>query len=737
MRARLIITLALCWCFGAERARADDFDDDFGSLPPERERALLAPQVAPSPPSELAQPAAPTQPPSPTLPEPADAALAPEANARYLPLDAEPELAPAPAADPRRKRRSFVHSTVEGLIGGVHLVDGSSALPGTFRVGLNGGFFRKNGFTAHDDRERALSSALTLNVTPIEHLELAAALDTQSTRNRTMDPEVVQVVGDMHFFAKTFWTVLPWLNVAGDAELALLNGIGSLGVHGGATSVGLRGSATADLRALEHNPLPIIVRSNLRYLFDNSGRLASAIESDRLKSLNSPAATGDEYRQLLNPAERQALGVNRVDRIGMGVGVEVPLTPHARVPVSPLLEWAFALPVNRQSFNCLETSIAGQRDRCLANTGFGARPSTLTMGVRVQPWLEGLSALLAIDVATSGSRTFVRELAPQERYVIRLGVQYAYDARGVPAARPRIQRIEIPVASRHVVGEVVDAQTNAPIAGAVVHFDATTLSDLLSDEQGAFRSAELAPGAQSLRVRADGYAEALCAVSIGPARVDVSVRCPLERNAYYGSLEGRVSDTAGKPIAAAYLSLGGAGELTLSSKKDGSFHEPKLLEGNYELIANAPGYFERKLAFTVTRSAAATPSVVMLARPARSLVRLTMQRIVTSKPVLFHDNTAIVADESQSLLGEVAELLQTHPQLAHVDIEGHMDDSLGQAAALALSEERAQAVRAWLVAAGVDPARLTAKGLGATRPVAPNITRLNRARNRRIDFVLR
>ena len=45
-----------------------------------------------------------------------------------------------------------------------------------------------------------------------------------------------------------------------------------------------------------------------------------------------------------------------------------------------------------------------------------------------------------------------------------------------------------------------------------------------------------------------------------------------------------------------------------------------------------------------------------------------------------------------------------------------------------------EAVQRWLIQHGVESARLTAKGYGPTRPIAPNITQQNRSRNRRVQF---
>lgn len=71
-----------------------------------------------------------------------------------------------------------------------------------------------------------------------------------------------------------------------------------------------------------------------------------------------------------------------------------------------------------------------------------------------------------------------------------------------------------------------------------------------------------------------------------------------------------------------------------------------------------------------------------------------------------------------------------------VRVEGHTDAQGAAAANQALSERRAGAVRDALRAAGVDAARITVEGLGATRPVADNGSPDGRARNRRVELVV-
>jgi outer membrane protein OmpA-like peptidoglycan-associated protein len=740
MRASLIIALALGCSLRVGPAWADDFDDDFGSLPPPAPaRALpVSPAAAP------AQPVPSASPPATTTPAAAPPELADPWPDSYPPLDDED----APVATPEPPRLQFVHPTVGGLIGGVHVVDAASGSRGSFRVGLQGGFFRKDGFVAKGDQHRQGLGALVLSVTPIEHLEVAASVQVASTENRSNDPRLIQAVGDTRLFAKGYTHVLPWLAVGGDLELALLNGVGSFGVRDGAANAGLRANISADLRALRERALPLILRGNLRYLFDNSGKLVRGIERDRYASLRSPAPRDSEYRGLITPAERSALGVNRVDQLAFAFGAEVPLRPHPRVHLNPLLEWSVAVPINRQGFDCLATRIPGQRDRCLEQTGFSTRPSNLTMGVRVEPYVSGLGVLLAIDVATSGARDFVRELAPLPRYMLRFALSYAYDPHP-PAPRTRVQRIEIVGARGRVVGQVVDAQSGAPLPNAVVHFENTSLSDVVSDETGAFRSAELSPGAQGMRVRAEGYREALCVAVVGSQGSEVSARCELTPSAHYGQLAGRVTDNSGHLIGDARITLRGASveasgsaarerdpQTVLASDSEGAFRVAKLIEGEYELLVSADGYFPRTRTLTIARGAASTPTISLIPRPAQPVVRVTPKRIVLLKPIAFVPDSAILLPESEPLLAELAEQLQKHTELAKLEIQAHGEDAPVTLGAAPLTQQRAEAVRSWLVSSGVAAERLTAKGYGSSRPLVPNITPANRTRNRRIELVV-
>lgn len=100
----------------------------------------------------------------------------------------------------------------------------------------------------------------------------------------------------------------------------------------------------------------------------------------------------------------------------------------------------------------------------------------------------------------------------------------------------------------------------------------------------------------------------------------------------------------------------------------------------------------------------------------------------------FDFNAATLQPASHALLDQVAQMLKTHPTWKVV-LEGHTDGVGGEAFNQGLSDRRAEAVKAYLVGAGVAADRLTATGFGMTRPVASNDTQGGRAQNRRVEIV--
>lgn len=126
---------------------------------------------------------------------------------------------------------------------------------------------------------------------------------------------------------------------------------------------------------------------------------------------------------------------------------------------------------------------------------------------------------------------------------------------------------------------------------------------------------------------------------------------------------------------------------------------------------------------------------VLLPGTLRTEVRLN--EIVGRRPVQFASGSAAIADRSLAILDRVARVLLDNPA-GNVEIQGHTDSQGDDELNRELSQERADAVRDYLVAAGVPADRLVARGFGESVPRAsPEETDADRAANRRIEFRVR
>ena len=118
-------------------------------------------------------------------------------------------------------------------------------------------------------------------------------------------------------------------------------------------------------------------------------------------------------------------------------------------------------------------------------------------------------------------------------------------------------------------------------------------------------------------------------------------------------------------------------------------------------------------------------------------VRVEGSQIVILQQVNFETARAEIKADSHDLLRQVAAVLDDHPEIARLAVDGHTDNRGGDKPNVNLSERRAIAVVRWLVEHGVDARRLEARGFGARRPIADNKTDPGRAKNRRVEFLIR
>lgn len=114
-------------------------------------------------------------------------------------------------------------------------------------------------------------------------------------------------------------------------------------------------------------------------------------------------------------------------------------------------------------------------------------------------------------------------------------------------------------------------------------------------------------------------------------------------------------------------------------------------------------------------------------------VEVTDSQVVIRQQVHFETNRAKIRPQSFALLDTVAQVLRDYPKI-RVEVQGHTDSQGPDKKNLTLSQQRADAVREYLIGRGIEPYRMTAVGYGESRPIDSNKTASGRANNRRVEF---
>jgi OmpA-OmpF porin, OOP family len=110
--------------------------------------------------------------------------------------------------------------------------------------------------------------------------------------------------------------------------------------------------------------------------------------------------------------------------------------------------------------------------------------------------------------------------------------------------------------------------------------------------------------------------------------------------------------------------------------------------------------------------------------------------VLAEAVIRFRVGAADINPHSMPLLDRLARVT-LRCETSKVEIGGHTDSDGSDASNLELSRRRAEAVAAFLVRAGAPASRIEPVGFGATMPLAPNDSAENKAKNRRIEFIVK
>lgn len=198
-----------------------------------------------------------------------------------------------------------------------------------------------------------------------------------------------------------------------------------------------------------------------------------------------------------------------------------------------------------------------------------------------------------------------------------------------------------------------------------------------------------------------------------------------------GSLRVQVMEK-GKPLEAMVLV---SGDPPRHVPITAGRREPPRIEvepGPRTLDVLARGYLAQRRQVHIPEGTEVALSFNLTRAPKKRRVAVKETRLELLKPLQFNERKA-APRPAPEVVAELVDAVIRH-RVRRLRVEGHADNR--EKDSQQLSEARARAVAELLMAAGLDPAGLETVGLGADRPVAPNITPRGRQLNRRVEFVI-
>lgn len=153
------------------------------------------------------------------------------------------------------------------------------------------------------------------------------------------------------------------------------------------------------------------------------------------------------------------------------------------------------------------------------------------------------------------------------------------------------------------------------------------------------------------------------------------------------------------------------------------------------VVARADASAARDDAAATSQRAAAESAELQRQIDALQLEATERGLILTLGDVLFTTGQSNLRGNTSEALDKLVTFLKQY-ETRTVEIEGHTDNVGSDSSNQALSERRANAVRTYLVRAGIANTRLTVAGLGETQPIGSNESEAGRQENRRVVLVI-
>jgi outer membrane protein OmpA-like peptidoglycan-associated protein len=616
---------------------------------------------------------------------------------------------------------------------------------GYFRLGLHGEYFTASNFLVKrdsppgGDRDTRVQGALSFGVTPLHYFELFGAISASENRNRRIcgtdasgkqgcaseanrtDLVVIRSLGALTLGTKFAYPVEPGFSAGAELGIRMMPSAGGLSFSPDSTSLWISALASYDLKPVTET-VPLRFHLNLGYYLDSSKNLQ-----------DYDAAKTSAYSRYVSEF---GYGISE-SRFRLALGVDAPIDElTAGFALRPIVEYHFEYLTGSKD----QVIAAVEEANCgLAGAAACADNKTqhwVTLGVQGQI-LHGFTLTVGLDIALrSPGYAYGPSLAP---WNLLFGVGYPIDllTRVVTIRVPAERNPQEEPLPKGLVAGRITTRDGTPIENAVVGVTGRLYSRILTDADGTFQSVPLAPGAVEIVIGANGFETV-------SARLDViagqtaNVAFTLAPRAPAARAVGRIVDGSGKGVIAA-LKLAGPQIAEGRSDEVGNFAVP-VMPGQYVVRIDADQYLSKVIQLTVAEGRENPASIVLRPRPAVAGVVFLDGKFKLRQAVGFKSAgkkpTVEPTEAGFHLLDEVADVLVNHSEIRQLRVEAHWDSSLPAAKAQALTDAQAKAVAKYLVDEGVGQERVVSVGMGAKKPVAPNLGKAARFKNRRIEFVV-
>lgn len=189
---------------------------------------------------------------------------------------------------------------------------------------------------------------------------------------------------------------------------------------------------------------------------------------------------------------------------------------------------------------------------------------------------------------------------------------------------------------------------------------------------------------------------------------------------------------SGKPLTARIhfenLSTGSEVGEARSDPKTGAYQIVLPSGVNYGIRASVTGYYSLHENLDLTKSVAYSEVKKDL-----MMAPFNIGESIKLNNIFFEAGLANLKSESYHELDRLVTILKQNQNI-HIELEGHTDNKGSASVLMKLSQDRVESVKEYLVTHGIDRNRITGKGYGATRPVAPSDSEENSSLNRRVEF---